>query len=142
MVRPRRPIHSSPMRLTVVTALRDCTPGPVHPGVIMETELSRHEEQDTSGAQTAIMADSRFEKITKNVGQGAATQVWAAVAKVLEGKCGKFSNDVHVAEPADKDTPLFMNGFLSHIYNKESAVRLWNDSLKMVGLPGDKQQCN
>lgn len=71
----------------------------------------------------------------KSVGQGASTQVWAALAKELEGKGALFLNDVQVATEAAPDAPLFLSGWKPYIWNQESATRLWDDSLKMVGLP-------
>jgi NAD(P)-dependent dehydrogenase (short-subunit alcohol dehydrogenase family) len=106
----------------------------VHPGVIMDTELSRHQLEASSEQMESMLADERFKAIMKNTGQGASTQVWAAVAKELEGKGGMFLNDAQVASEADADAPLFLSGWGPHIWNKENAARLWEDSLKMVGM--------
>lgn len=110
----------------------------LHPGAIMETELSRHQSGGSSEQWDAMLADERFTMMQKNVGQGAATQVWAAVGKTLEGKGGLFLNDAQVATEASPDAPLFANGWSSYIWNEENAARLWKDSLKFVNLPQDQ----
>lgn len=49
---------------------------------------------------------------TKNISQGAATSVWAAVGKDLEGKGGKYLEDAKVSELATP-TSRMLTGLLS-----------------------------
>ena len=71
----------------------------------------------------------------KSCPQGAATSVWAAVAKEWEGKGGKYLENVDVA-PLKTEKTFFEStvGYLPHAYDEESEKKLWADSLKMVGL--------
>jgi NAD(P)-dependent dehydrogenase (short-subunit alcohol dehydrogenase family) len=66
----------------------------------------------------------------KSLEQGAATTVLAAVGKEYEGKGRLYLNDCETAEEGMKG----QNGYASHAFDKEKEARLWNDSLKMVGL--------
>ncbi len=61
----------------------------VHPGVIM-TELVRHIENDDMGSE--MLSDPVFKSLLKSPEQGAATSVWAAIAKEWEGKGGRYLN--------------------------------------------------
>jgi NAD(P)-dependent dehydrogenase (short-subunit alcohol dehydrogenase family) len=106
----------------------------VHPGVIMDTELSRHQTGTSNETMDAMLNDERFAKVQKSTGQGAATQVWAVVAKSLEGRGGIFLDNVAVAVEASPDAPMFGSGYLSRVYDKDEAARLWKDSLRFVNM--------
>jgi NAD(P)-dependent dehydrogenase (short-subunit alcohol dehydrogenase family) len=106
----------------------------VHPGVIMDTELSRHQTGTSNETMEAMLNDERFAKVTKSTGQGAATQVWAVVAKRLEGRGGMFLDNVAVATEAAHDAPIFGSGYLPRVYDKDQAARLWKDSLGFVDM--------
>ncbi|KAI8833761.1 short-chain dehydrogenase [Chytridium lagenaria] len=95
---------------------------PVHPGGI-QTELSRH--PDTR---------SRFARFFKSPQQGAATTVWAAVAKEWEGKGGRYLEDVSEGIPVVAGGHMFAAGYAEHAYDAEAEGKLWSESLKMVGL--------
>jgi len=73
----------------------------------------------------------------KSTAQGAATTVWAAVAEEWKDKGGKYLEDCQVSKPNDgaKDASL---GYAPHAYDEAAEMRLWVDSLKMVGLPDDE----
>jgi NAD(P)-dependent dehydrogenase (short-subunit alcohol dehydrogenase family) len=109
----------------------------VHPGMVMDTELSRHQVGVSNETTDAMLSDTRLTTIQKSVGQGAATQVWAVVAKNLEGRGGLFLDNVAVASEASPGSQLFESGYLPRIYNKDEATQLWNDSLKFVSVPDD-----
>ena len=66
----------------------------------------------------------------KNVEQGAATQVLAAVGKEFEGKGRIYLDDCQPAEPSTGG----QSGHSPWAYDKEKEAKLWEDSLKMVGL--------
>ena len=129
----------------------------VHPGVIM-TELSRHLTAedlqwmadrarasrgetggDEAGGDEAAGDEagggpdlSAFE--FKTVPQGAATSVWAATAPGLEAHGGAYLEDCSVAEASDD--PARASGVQSWARDPEQAARLWDLSLRMVGLAG------
>ncbi|KAH7075503.1 hypothetical protein BKA63DRAFT_299193 [Paraphoma chrysanthemicola] len=75
-----------------------------------------------------------FQKAFKSAEQGAATSVWAAVAKELEGKGGKYLEDCAVAGPAAEDGNLGLPGYASWAYDEEKEGRLWEVSCEMVGV--------
>ncbi|WYZ36164.1 hypothetical protein EsH8_XI_000047 [Colletotrichum jinshuiense] len=102
----------------------------VHPGEI-DTGISSYlpaELVATMKSNEALM------KRVKSPEQGAATTVWAAIGKQWEGTGGKLLNDVAEAEPADESNGRFSKGYAKHAYDPEREGRLWNDSLKLVGL--------
>jgi NAD(P)-dependent dehydrogenase (short-subunit alcohol dehydrogenase family) len=109
----------------------------VHPGVIMNTELSRHQLDASNEMMEAMVSDPRFTSIEKSVEQGAATQVWAAVGSDLEGKGGLFLDNTAVASETSEDVPVFESGYLPRIYDGDRASRLWKDSLSFVDVKED-----
>jgi NAD(P)-dependent dehydrogenase (short-subunit alcohol dehydrogenase family) len=109
----------------------------VHPGVIMNTELSRHQLDTSNEMMESMLSDPRFASIEKSVEQGASTQVWAAMGSDLEGKGGLFLDDTSVASEAKPDVPVFESGYLPRIYDQERASRLWQDSLRLAGVSDD-----
>lgn len=102
----------------------------LHPGGIM-TELQRHMSKEDLVAQGVfndkgefLMPGLKFKSVT----QGAATTVWAAVDKDLEGKGGKYLEDAHITEP----TNGAFSGHGPHAYDSEAAKKLWDYSEKVV----------
>lgn len=76
------------------------------------------------------MARPGVEQILKSTEQGAATSVLAAVGKAYEGKGRLYLDNCDVAPPAENGE----NGHSTYAFDKEKEARLWEDSLKMVGL--------
>ncbi|KUJ06805.1 short chain dehydrogenase [Mollisia scopiformis] len=83
-------------------------------------------------------ARPNVDKHIKSYEQGAATSVYAAVGKVFEKKGRLYLVDCDVESPktngkegAIDDT---RQGYSPHIFDKEKEARLWEDSLKMVGV--------
>lgn len=68
----------------------------------------------------------------KSVEQGAATQVWAALAKEPEGAGGKYLEDCSEALPVAKDDTSWLYGYAAHAFDSASEKRLWNDSMEMT----------
>lgn len=68
----------------------------------------------------------------KTIEQGAATSVWAATAPELEKVGGLYLEDCAQAEPWVEAKPF--SGVMPHALNPQSAERLWDVSLDMVGL--------
>ncbi|KAL2349720.1 hypothetical protein BJ546DRAFT_866137 [Cryomyces antarcticus] len=104
----------------------------LNPGGIW-TGLQKYIPEETMEQLKSRPAVDNFMKSTE---QGAATTVLAAVGKVYEGKGGLCLEDCDIAAPA-KAADLGAQGHAAHAFDKEKEVRLWEDSLKMVGLTGE-----
>ncbi|KAJ4368979.1 hypothetical protein N0V83_006061 [Neocucurbitaria cava] len=80
--------------------------------------------------------DAEFQKGWKSAEQGAATSVWAAVAKELEGKGGRYLEDCQVAsqapEPTGSPADMGFPGYAAYAYDEEKEERLWKISCEMV----------
>lgn len=104
---------------------RDLHAWSVHPGAILASEFisSSGFDQATVDQILALWPDKYF----KSNEQGAATQVWAAVApEVLQRDAlGKYLEDVSVAPPAEETTWPEVLGYGEHTYDAEKAARLW-----------------
>ena len=69
----------------------------------------------------------------KSPAQGAATTVLASVGKEYEGRGRLYFEDCDLAGPT-KDGE---SGYATYAFDKEKEARLWEDSLKLVGLSGN-----
>jgi len=112
----------------------------VHPGGIVGTGLDKHVPRETLIKAGAM--DERGRPIIdpaqglKNVGQGAATQVWCATSLQLEGRGGVYCEDVDIASPTPENfSPTMalggaktMTGVLPYAVDPVSATRLWRIS--------------
>ncbi|GAQ78931.1 NAD(P)-binding Rossmann-fold superfamily protein [Klebsormidium nitens] len=104
-----------------------------HPGGIISTGLARHMEPE----EVDSFLSPEWQKKMKDVEQGAATTVWAAVGKEWEGKGGKYLENVsESAKPKDEADP-FSDGYAKHAYDAEAAKKLWAVSLELVGMEDD-----
>ncbi len=118
----------------------------VHPGVIVETDLSRRlskEDLQKFGALDengdAILDPS---KGLKTLSQGAATTVWCATSQLLADVGGVYCEDVEVAE-LDRtqvvdsregiDTAVF-RGVMPYALDEQAAKRLWTMSEELSGV--------
>ncbi|KAL7932130.1 NAD(P)-binding protein [Trichoderma chlorosporum] len=108
----------------------------LHPGGI-NTGLMRHISEEETKAMIANIGPEVLQGM-KSPEQGAATQVWAAIARELEGKGGKYLSDVSVAKAGPDDQDMASPTTVSHTYNAAEEARLWKDSLKIVGLEDDE----
>jgi len=70
--------------------------------------------------------------------QGAATQVYAAVSEEWKNKGGKYLSDCAVQEPYGSQGlhSAQDDGYSTWAYDVEGEEKLWEESLKMVGLDG------
>jgi NAD(P)-dependent dehydrogenase (short-subunit alcohol dehydrogenase family) len=99
----------------------------LHPGGI-ETELLRH----VSDEQKADWEKNEFLKnYWKSPEQGAATSVWGAVARELEGTGGKYLDDCQIAGPADP-SQRHGPGYATWAYSPELEGKLWDKTLGLV----------
>ena len=91
----------------------------LHPGVIM-TELSRHLTEDDINALASRVPAGGL--TLKPVEAGAATTVYAAVSKELEGVGGVYLEDCHVADVTPGDGSA---GYAPWALDPDEAARLW-----------------
>jgi len=102
----------------------------VHPGGI-KTELTRYITA-ADLVQWGLInekGEPAHESLKfKSVEQGAATSVWAAVSKELEGKGGEYLEDVHIGKPHAGGR----DGYAPHAYDDETARKLWEYSEQVV----------
>lgn len=90
----------------------------LHPGIIA-TELLRHIPDDQ---KEGWAKNESLQKYWKSPEQGAATTVWAAVARGLEGVGGKYLDDCQVASEADP-TKSYAPGYTSWAYDPEDEAK-------------------
>ncbi|KAF4785052.1 oxidoreductase [Colletotrichum scovillei] len=103
----------------------------LHPGGIL-SGLQQHvpdELKEAWGRNEALA------KHWKSAEQGAATTVWAAVSKDLEGRGGKYLEDCQIIGAWDPATGDVGSGYAMWAYDQEKAERLWSLGLKLAGLP-------
>lgn len=75
-----------------------------------------------------------IQKVWMTVGQGAATNIIAAVGKDYDGLGGFYMENCSVSHPVPDDVVWAGHGFKSWAFDKEGEEKLWVDSMKMVGL--------
>ena len=98
----------------------------LHPGGIF-TPLARHlSEEDIN-----MFKNPEMQRKFKNPEQGAATTVWAAISPEWEGRGGKYLEDCQESQLKKGNE---WGGRAPHAYDVEGAKRLWDVSLKLVGL--------
>ncbi len=100
----------------------------VHPGAIM-TELGRHLQPADIKALMDRRGGRKMEY--KSIPQGAATTVWAATARDLDGRGGLYCEDSHVAETVEEVGGS--SGVMSYALDEVAADRLWSLSEEWSG---------
>lgn len=73
----------------------------------------------------------KMKNVVKTQPQGAATTIWGAVAKVMEGKGGLYLEDCAVATEIKEGV---IGGFAKHAFDEESERKLWEVSCEMVDI--------
>lgn len=101
-----------------------------HPGLI-QTGLGRYM---TDEQIQGLLSNDSMAKYWKSPEQGAATTVWAAVGKDLEGKGGKYLANCSVAVLGDDLSDVSGQTHAAHAYDPKGEARLWEDSIVMVGF--------
>jgi NAD(P)-dependent dehydrogenase (short-subunit alcohol dehydrogenase family) len=108
----------------------------LHPGFIA-TDLSRHLSGDEMLAMgfRDMHGDIPAEKahLYKTVEQGAATSVWCATSKLLDGLGGVYCEDVDVAETVQPDAKR-ESGVRPWAIDADLAERLWILSEGLTGV--------
>ncbi|KAE8377977.1 hypothetical protein BDV26DRAFT_304710 [Aspergillus bertholletiae] len=102
----------------------------LHPGGI-RTGLQQYVPKEQ---REAWEKDGAIASVWKTPEQGAATTVWAAVAKELEGKGGKYLEDCQIAEKHDPSTGTMGKGYAPWAYDEAKQTKLWDLSLTLTGL--------
>ena len=98
------------------------------------TGLTRHLSQE---ATAGLWTDPVLAKIFKSPQQGAATTVWAATAKALAGKGGKYLEDCQISRAWTEADGQYGVGYSVWAYDEEKEDKLWKKSLELVGLKDD-----
>jgi NAD(P)-dependent dehydrogenase (short-subunit alcohol dehydrogenase family) len=107
----------------------------LHPGGIF-TNLQRFVPPKM---MEAYKGNEQVANYMKSAEQGAATSVWAAVAKELEGKGGKYLSNCEIADAFNGDPmgAVGHDGYETWAFNPEKEKKLWVESCKMVGVADD-----
>ncbi|MCJ1454955.1 hypothetical protein MMC28_005308 [Mycoblastus sanguinarius] len=107
----------------------------VHPGGI-STGLQIHFPQEVKDSWET---NKSVKNAMKSTAQGAASTMYAAVSRDLEGKGGMYIEDCGPGEPKKpaKGDEWVDAGYVPHAFDKEKEERLWKDSMQMVGLKGE-----
>jgi NAD(P)-dependent dehydrogenase (short-subunit alcohol dehydrogenase family) len=102
----------------------------VHPGGIM-TGLQKELPREEMSALGWLNEDGTPREGFKSTAQGAATSIWAATSRALDGKGGLYLEDCNVAVLADASTPRHI-GVMPHALDPAAAQRLWTVSEQML----------
>ncbi|KUJ21903.1 short-chain dehydrogenase [Mollisia scopiformis] len=99
----------------------------ISPGLI-KSRAQRHDDPKDLAAILPTIKD-----LLKDPAQGAATTVWGAVAKVLEGKGAMYLEDCAEAVDAP-DQDMMRGGYAPFAFDEEAEKKLWKVSCEMVGV--------
>ncbi len=101
----------------------------LHPGGIL-TNLQRHMPIEEQRAMGWLKEDDSPIDLFKNVEQGAATSVYAALAPDLNNHGGEYLEDCAISTGVNTEQTYF--GMAPHSVDMEAAERLWKLSEQMV----------
>ena len=105
----------------------------LHPGGIL-TNLGRYmTPQDWIDVGLVDESGNILNTVLKTPEQGAATQVWAATSRQLDGMGGVYCEDCDIAEPAPADTDARI-GVRDYAIDPDQAARLWTLSAELTGV--------
>ncbi|KIL93058.1 alcohol dehydrogenase [Fusarium avenaceum] len=102
----------------------------LHPGGII-TPITKHIPKDE--LESACKSGELSNQF-KSPEQGAATTVWAAIGKELEGRGGMYLAECAEAGPSEDESAFYGFGYAKHAFDPEAEGVLWRDSLSLVGL--------
>ncbi|KAF6786384.1 ww domain-containing oxidoreductase [Colletotrichum sojae] len=112
----------------------------LHPGLII-TNINRDSLEGAQSRKRPALGGryNELKPLVKSTSQGAATTVYAALSAEWEGRGGKYLNDCEEAGPVNPGSHLFSSdaGYTPWAFDEDKAARLWVESNRMVGLPGD-----
>ncbi|KAB8075832.1 hypothetical protein BDV29DRAFT_200692 [Aspergillus leporis] len=106
----------------------------LHPGLIATGLATYLTAEEIEG----MLQNTKYRTEWKSIEQGAATSVWAAVGKELEGRGGIYLSNCAEAVSGPEGSEAHIGTYVNHTYNPEDEARLWRDSLEMVGLSDDR----
>lgn len=99
----------------------------VHPGAVMSNLIRYMSEEELSAARTLF----KF----KTAEQGAATSVWCATSKQLDGMGGVYCENADIANIVEaKGAAIIPDGVCTWAIDPELADRLWELSERLVGV--------
>ncbi|ORW74932.1 oxidoreductase [Mycobacterium saskatchewanense] len=105
------------------------TANAVHPGAILETNLSRHMTAEVLRAATTNA--NGF----KTTAQGAATTIVVATSPALAGVSARYFEDCHEAQVLPPNTPdiaQHANGVAWYALDANIAEKLWDISMQLI----------
>ena len=100
----------------------------IHPGLIGIGLMKFLPQETLDGWNSNEIIKSTM----KNTEQGAATTVWAATAKELEGKGGLYIEDCRISGPAPPNFEDWDPGYVPHATGEDKERLLWEKSLELV----------
>ena len=100
----------------------------------METNFSQHHDPAIMGVLGQYLEMEHIQKAMKSTEQGSASIVLAAVGKEYEGVGGFYMEDCTKSPPLPDDAVMGTPGYKPWAYDAERERKLWEDSLRMVGL--------
>lgn len=108
----------------------------LHPGRIIDTSLARYMAEEELAPYRPRDDEQRRavtnpEDYIKNVQEGAATSVWCATSRQLDGMGGVYCEDCDIAPVAPADSQGL--GVRPYAIDPELAERLWSLSLSLTG---------
>jgi NAD(P)-dependent dehydrogenase (short-subunit alcohol dehydrogenase family) len=108
----------------------------LQPGGVVGTLLG--EAFDDESIHAAYFGVEEAANRVKSPEQGAATSVWAAVGKALEGKGGLYLENLGVAEgvkaPEEEWGNWWVPGYAPWAYDEEEEDALWEKSCRLIGV--------
>jgi NAD(P)-dependent dehydrogenase (short-subunit alcohol dehydrogenase family) len=115
------------------------TANAVPPGTIAATNLSRDLDPDVLaalGASAPYAETFAISKVRyKTIEQGAATSVFVATSRQLDGIGGRYFEDCNEARVLDPDAPnTSISGVAAYALDPDNANRLWDVSLRMLQI--------
>jgi NAD(P)-dependent dehydrogenase (short-subunit alcohol dehydrogenase family) len=110
-------------------------------GLAVSPRAIRSGAQRYDNSEDLAKSMAGIKDILKNTAQGAATTVWAAIGKDLEGKGAKCLEDCEEGHPEVKDSINtggyvggYVSGYATFAFDEEAEKRLWKLSCEMVGV--------
>ncbi|KAI1271320.1 putative short-chain dehydrogenase [Xylaria sp. FL0933] len=104
----------------------------VHPGCII-TNLQKHDLPTPEERDKFLQGNPVLQKVLKSTAQGAATQVWAAVAKVWEGQGAVYLEDCRKGHETE-EPDILNGGYKAFVFDREAEEKLWDMSCRLVGV--------
>ncbi|KAL0934470.1 ww domain-containing oxidoreductase [Colletotrichum truncatum] len=98
----------------------------VHPGAIHTMGIRYIGE-----AGIRMLESPKVAPVVKSPEQGAATTVWAAIARELQGRGGLYLSDVQEGIPIQNSKASSIT-FAPHAFNRKSEERLWKLSTELL----------